>query len=93
MPEWIWSVIAVIVVTGIVMFFVKKTKDDEWEGELFKKRYSPGDMETSESFSLVFKTNEGKKKRSQVSKQVYESWEQGDKAKKVKGEFHPQKVS
>jgi len=93
MPEWIYSVIAIIIVTGIIMFFVKKTKNDEWEGELFKKRFNSGDMETSESFTLVFKTIEGKKKRIQVNRKVYENWNEGDKAKKVKGEFHPQKVS
>ena len=92
MPEWVYSVVAVIVVTGIIMFFVKKRKDDEWEGELFKKRYTPGDMDSSESFKLIFKTTEGKKKRVQVKKRVYEEWNEGDKAKKVKGAFTPEKV-
>jgi len=92
MPEWIYSVIAFIVVTAIIIFFVKKRKDEEWEGELIKKRYTSGDMDTSESYRFVFKTTEGKKKRMSVKKAMYESWDQGDKAKKIKGEFFPQKV-
>jgi hypothetical protein len=49
-------------------------------------------METSESYRFVFKTTEGKKKRKQVNRKVYESWDEGDKAKKVKGEHFPQRV-
>ena len=92
MPEWIYSVFALVVITGVIVFFVIKNKNDEWEGELFKKRYTPGDMDSSESFKLIFKTTEGKKKRVQVKKRVYEEWNEGDKAKKVKGAFTPEKV-
>lgn len=93
MPEWILSVLALVVVTGLIMFFVKKRKDDEWEGELFKKRFVRGDMDTSDSFSLIFKTTEGKKKRYQVnSRRKFEEWDEGDKAKKTKGAFFPERV-
>lgn len=92
MPEWIYSVIAVVAVTGIVMVFVNKRKSEEWEGELFKKKLNPGDMDTSETYSLVFKTSEGKKKRYQVTNKVFGDWNEGDKAKKVKGSFMPERV-
>ena len=93
MPEWILSVLALVVVTGLIIFFVVKRKNDEWEGELFKKRFVRGDMDTSDSFSLIFKTTEGKKKRYQVnSRRKFEEWDEGDKAKKVKGAFTPEKV-
>lgn len=92
MPEWVYSVIAVVVVTAIVMFFVNKRKNDEWEGELIKKRSNPGDMETQPTYTLVFKIDEGKKKRQQVSLAVYDDWEIGDRAKKEKGEFNPKRV-
>jgi len=93
MPEWILSVLAIAGVTGIIIFFIIKKKNDEWEGELFKKRYMPGGMDTSETFTLIFKTTEGKKKRYQVnSRKKYEEWNEGDKAKKIKGSFFPEKV-
>ena len=93
MPEWIYSVIAVVAVTVIIIFFVNKRKNDEWNGELFKKKFTQGDMETSETYSLIFKTSEGKKKRYQVTNKVFNEWDEGDKAKKLKGSFMPEKVS
>lgn len=89
--DWLYSLIAFVVVTAIIIFFVNKMKNDEWEGELFKKRHNPGDMETNESFSLVFKTNEGKKKRFQTKRQIFDTWDVGDSAKKVKGTYFPMK--
>jgi hypothetical protein len=92
MPDWIASVIFGVAVMGVFVFFVIKKKNDEWEGELFKKRYSPGDMETSESYTLVFKTKEGKKKRFNVNAIEYKKWDEGDKAKKEKGKYQPTKI-
>jgi hypothetical protein len=93
MPEYVYSIIAVVVVTGIMIWWVSKKKGEEWEGELFKKRHVPGDMDTTDSYKLIFKTTEGKKKRFSASNsKMFDEWEVGDKAKKVKGEFFPTKM-
>ena len=92
MPEWVYSVIAVVVVTLIVIFFVQKRRNEEWEGVLHKKRFVSGDEDSSNSYSLVFKTDDGKKKRYQVSMVVFNEWNEGDRARKVKGEFFPSRV-
>ena len=92
MPEWVYSVIAFVVVTLVILFFVQKRKKSSWVGVLHKKKYSAGDMETSESYALVFKTDDGKKKRFQVNRVVYDTWEEGDRAEKVASEYMPKKV-
>ena len=92
MPEWVYSVVAVVVVTLVIVFFTSQRKKSAWTGILHKKRYNPGDMETSESYSLVFKTDDGKKKRFQVNRVVFDTWNEGDKAEKVAGEYMPKRV-
>jgi hypothetical protein len=92
MPEWVYSVIAFVVVTVVIMFFVSKRKKSSWQGVLHKKRFNPGDMESSPSYSLVFKTEDGKKKRFQVTQHVFNEWTEGDMAEKVAGEFQPRRV-
>jgi hypothetical protein len=92
MPEWIYSVIAVIIITVLVSLFVHKRKGEEWKGELVKKKYNSGDEDTTETFTLVFKREDGKKRRFQVHRQIFDSWVEGDKAEKVKGEFSPKKI-
>lgn len=92
MPEWIYSVIAFVVVTAIIIFFVQKRKKSAWVGVLHKKRYSAGDIESPDTYTLVFKTDEGKKKRYNVSNKVFEQWDEGDSAEKISGEFMPRRV-
>lgn len=92
MPEWVYSVVAVAFLTGIIIFFVQKRKNDEWSGILLKKKHTPGDMETNETWKLVFKTDEGKKKRYQVNLKVWDDWKEGAKSKKEKGEYLPKKA-
>jgi hypothetical protein len=71
----------------------RRKKDDEWKGELVKKRFNRGDEESRPSYILIFKTDEGKKKRfSTPSEEYWHEWEVGDRAEKVKGEFFPSKV-
>ena len=75
------------------MLWSKKRKDDEWKGELIKKRYNMGDEDSTPSYVLVFKTDEGKKKRFNTpSEKFWNEWEVGDRAEKRKGEFFPTKM-
>jgi hypothetical protein len=92
MPEWVFSVIGFVVATAIVTFFVQRMRTSEWKGELIKKRHNPGDMDTTESFSFVFRTDDGKKKRFQTKRVVFDTWNVGDRAEKVKGEYFPRRV-
>jgi len=92
MPEWIYSLIAVIAVTVLVSLFVSKRKGEEWKGELVKKKHTSGDADTTETFTLVFKKEDGKKRRFTVRREVFDSWTEGDKAEKLKGDFTPKRI-
>lgn len=93
MPEYVYSIILIIVIIVVVMLWSNKKKNDEWEGDLVKKKLNRGDMETRDSYLLVFKTNEGNKKRFNTpSEEFWNEWEVGDRARKVKGEFFPEKI-
>ena len=60
---------------------------------MIKKNFNRGDEDTSASYFLVFRTDDGKKKRfSTPSVKYWDEWEVGDRAKKVKGEFFPSKI-
>ncbi len=92
MEDWMYSLIAFIVVTAIITLFVQKRKKSTWSGYLFKKKFTSGDMDTTDTYTLIFKTEDGKKKRYHVSNIVFDNWEEGDKAEKRSGDFMPVKV-
>ncbi len=93
MPEYVYSIILVLAIVGIMVWWVAKKRGEEWKGEVIKKRYSPGDYENSPSYTVVFKTDEGKKKRfTTADSKYYDSWNEGDRAEKKKGEFFPSKM-
>jgi len=41
---------------------------------------------------LVFKKEDGKKRRFTVRREVFDSWTEGDKAEKLKGDFTPKRI-
>ncbi|MBP6976359.1 hypothetical protein KBB42_02085 [Candidatus Dojkabacteria bacterium] len=91
--EYVLSVVAFLVVTGIMTWWYINKRNEVWKGELIKKNSTPGDMETNPYYYLVFKTEDGKKKKfSTPSEQYWNTWEVGDKGEKVKGEFFPKKI-
>lgn len=93
MPEYVYSIILVLVIVGIMVWWVGKKKKEEWEGEVIKKKYSPGDYESSASYTIIFKTDKGKKKRfTTADSKYYDQWNEGDRAEKKKGEFFPSKI-
>ena len=93
MPEYVYSIVLVLAIIGIMVWWVVKKRGEEWKGEVIKKSYSPGDYENSPSYTVVFKTDGGKKKRFiTADSKYYDSWNEGDRAEKKKGEFFPSKV-
>lgn len=93
MPEYVYSIILVVIIVVVMTVWVSKKKNEEWEGVLVKKKYDAGDEDSSGTFRYEFKTNEGKKKSFTSPDQKYfDSWNEGDRAIKKKGEFFPQKA-
>ena len=96
----------VLVVFGIpVYLFLRSSKKQyyereasAWKGKLVNKQHSDEweDLEghrVSESNTLIFKTNDGRKVEINVYPDVYAEWEIGDSAEKVTGELLPRKIS
>ena len=93
MPEYVYSLVIVIAIVVVMIWWVAKKRKEVWKGEVIKKNYSPGDSENSPSYTIVFKTDEGKKKRfTTADSKYYDQWNEGDRAEKKKGEFFPTKV-
>jgi len=77
---------------------LKGAKEDEWEGEVVDKLYKTKTVyqkdeitgrskkDVSGFYTIVFKTNKGERKLA-VTKNEFEKWQIGDKARKVKGKF------
>jgi hypothetical protein len=88
-------------VVGFLTMVIKlalKGKASAWKGVLVDKVYnSRRDFENSHKvnqfFTLVFKTDDGKTMKVGTSKDVYDTYNIGDKAEKKSGEFWPKKVS
>lgn len=94
MPEYIYSIILVVIIVIIAMFTAKRRKEDTWSGVLEKKKQNYSDENSIDTYTLIFKTEEGKKKKATINNRVeYDSWAVGDKAEKKKGEYFPNKVN
>lgn len=92
--ELILTIVFFLFVTGIFTYAGIRQKKDSWEGVLVKKRKSYDDETLKTTYKLIFKTLEGKKKRVQVrSGKIFDQWKEGDKARKVSGEYFPEKIS
>lgn len=93
MPEYVYSIIFIVIIFVIVILWTKKKKDEEWEGELVKKRVNWGDEESAPIFYLIFKSDSGKRKKVTISSErEWNEWEVGDRGKKDKGEFFPKRM-
>jgi len=91
--EYVYGILAFLVVTGLMTWWYINKRNEEWKGEVIKKKFSAGDDETNPYYYLTFKTEKGKKKKiSTPSKQYWDTWEVGDKGEKKKGEFFPVKI-
>ena len=96
MPQWLFNVIVIGGIAGIIVYKAIKNKNDEWEGELINKWVSSDEDSLSTtaptSFMLVFKTNKGKKRVVINNSNAYDEWNKGQKVIKRKGERIPEKI-
>ena len=85
----------VIVVSLIAIFSYKahRQKQSSWKGVLFKKRYFEDYEDGESTYTLIFKTENGKKSRFKLkSRAEFDKWTEGDKAEKTAGEYFPKKI-
>lgn len=93
MPEYVYSIVLVVIIVVVMIWWVSKKKKEVWKGEVIEKKYLPGDYESSPSYTVVFKTDDGKKKRFTTADcKYYDIWNEGDRAEKKEGEFFPSKI-
>lgn len=93
MSPYIYSIILIVIIVIFTTIYGKKRMNDEWKGELIKKRKDFTDENSIDTYTLVFKTEDGKKKRTKInSLSDFNNWNIGDKVEKKKGEYHPRKV-
>jgi hypothetical protein len=74
-----------------------KGKKSAWKGELIDKLYrEKEDFDSGRIeryYTLVFKTEEGKEIKAGTSKEIYDSYNVGDRAEKKSGKFQFEKVA
>jgi uncharacterized protein YxeA len=93
MPEYIYSIILVVIIIVIGIYTAKKRRDDQWSGVLEKKKQNYSDENSIDTYTLIFRTEEGKKKKVTInSLNDFNNWNIGDKAEKRKGEYFPNRV-
>jgi len=98
-PIAIFFVLLALMVGGFILVVLKlllKGRKDAWVGELVDKTHTTyQDMDTDEDkdlYTLIFKTNTGRQVKYGTSKLIYDDYSLGDKAEKIAGKFHIQKL-
>ena len=80
----------------VIIKFVLKAKASAWEGKLVDKLHkTKRDFDTNrleDYYTLVFETKEGKQIKVGTSKNIYDSYQIGDRALKKSGELWPKKI-
>ena len=100
-PIIIFFVIFAVLAGGFLLLVFKlvmKGRAMAWKGELVDKVYKTSEdydnpHKVNQFFTLVFKTEDGKTMKVGTSKEVYDSYNIGDKAEKKSGELWPKKIS
>jgi len=95
MNDIVLTVMFVGAVTGILTLFSMRRRDEVWEAEVIdKKRHRYVDDNDFEKVTatVCFKTVDGKKKKISGNSELFDKYEVGDKVKKIKGEYSPEKV-
>ncbi len=86
----------ILLVLFLIVFFSlksKREKDSYWKGELIKKKDIFDEDNENHMYTLVFKTDEGKKAKARVSEEFYNQANVGERFEKIKGEYVPRKIS
>ncbi len=85
----------IIFVSIVVVFLVVsaiKQRNSTWKGRVVKKKERKVSSDygaSSKLYTLIFETEDGKKKRANVKKELYESTGVGNRFEKIKGKFSP----
>ena len=98
-PIVIFFAIFLLIIIGflaLVLKLVFKGKKDAWVGELIDKTHTTyQDFDTDEDkdlYTLIFKTTSGRQVKYGTTKQIYDDYSLGDKAEKLSGKYHIQKL-
>lgn len=91
--ELISTIVIVAVIVVYFKFKRKKQKESSWKGKLLKKRIICDEDGDEVYYRLFFKTDNGKKVKVNVSKEIYNKAEVSDRYEKVKGDHIPKKIS
>jgi hypothetical protein len=85
------TIVFVVVVTVILSLVSLRQKNSSWQGTLTKKEFNEGDEDSSDSYSIIFTTESGKKVKMTVGKAYYDQVSIGEKFVKKAGEYMPLK--
>lgn len=95
MNETLLTIIVVVGFTAILTFFSLKKKNEEWKGYLLDKKessYRDDNDFVKTTYTLIFKTSEGKKKKMNVDIKTFQNFIKDKKYKKEKGTYLPKEI-
>jgi hypothetical protein len=93
-----FSIFAVLVIgfLALVISLVNKGRKSAWIGiltdKMFKTRDEYDSNKVNHFYTLVFKIGDGKEIKVGTSKEMFDSFNIGDRAEKKSGEFWPKKI-
>jgi hypothetical protein len=93
--EIIITIIFVGAVTLLFSWWQRTKMKQEWRGQLVDKKVHTSEDDQGfdqTSYSLIFRTDDGKKKSIKVQKALYDMWKVDDRAEKLAGEWWPKRV-
>jgi len=85
----------IIIFLTIVIKLVLRGRSSAWTGVLVDKKFAVGqdsDDNPVNCYTLIFKTNLDKQVKVAVTKNIYDDYNIGDKAEKISGKFHINKI-
>ena len=91
--ELILTIMVIALVTAFFSYLAYRQKKSSWQGLLVKKRYDEDEESGQTSYTLIFKSDNGKKHRVKLkSKAEFDKWQEGDQAVKESGQYFPHKL-
>lgn len=88
-------ILAIILFIGFIIKLVLKSKNEDWSGEVIDKKMNTVDDDESGShdyYYLVVKMDSGQERKVSLSRQLWESFQTGDKLHKPQGKLFPDKI-
>jgi hypothetical protein len=92
--QTIFMVVGFVLLLAVVLSMVSmKKQKSSWAGVLEKKIHREDNETANEYYTLCFRTDDGKKVKVQVIRNMYNSFNQGDRVVKKAGESYPEKTT